>query len=116
MSLRAARGGFAHPGSSAIWYRVDRPLVEGAPISQVTRAVVASDFCNATSVALDFKHWTFLNADLTISLSREPVGDWILLDGDCNIGPDGAGLAMARIGDQRGYFGRAVQSLVIERR
>jgi hypothetical protein len=116
MSLRAARGGFAQPGSSAIWYRVDRPLVEGAPISQVMRAVVAADFCNATSVALDFKRWTFLNADLTISLSRQPVGDWILLDGDCNIGPDGAGLAMARIGDQRGYFGRAVQSLVIERR
>lgn len=116
MSLRAARGGFAHPGSSAIWYRVDRPLVEGAPISQVMRAVVASDFSNATSVALDFKHWTFLNADLTISLSRQPVGDWILLDGDCNIGPDGAGLAMARLGDERGYFGRAVQSLVIERR
>lgn len=116
MSLRAARGGFAHPGSSAIWYRVDRPLVEGAPVSPVMRAVVASDFSNATSVALDFKHWTFLNADLTISLSRQPVGDWILLDGDCNIGPDGAGLAMARLGDERGYFGRAVQSLVIERR
>lgn len=116
MSLRAARGGFAHPGSSAIWYRVDRPLVEGAPISQVMRAVVASDFSNATSVALDFRHWTFLNADLTISLARQPVGDWILLDGDCYIGPDGAGLAMARLGDQRGYFGRAVQSLVIEKR
>ncbi|MGN6312047.1 MAG: thioesterase family protein [Xanthobacteraceae bacterium] len=116
MSLRAARGGFAHPGSSAIWYRVDRPLVEGAPVSQVMRAVVASDFSNATSVALDFKQWTFLNADLTISLSRQPVGDWILLDGECNIGPDGAGLAMARLGDERGYFGRAVQSLVIERR
>lgn len=116
MSLRAARGGFAHPGSSAIWYRVDRPLVEGAPISQVMRTAVASDFSNATSVALDFRHWTFLNADLTISLSRQPVGDWILLDGDCNIGPNGAGLAMARLGDEYGYFGRAVQSLVIARR
>jgi hypothetical protein len=116
MSLRAARGGFAQPGASAIWYRVDRPLVEGAPVSQVMRAAVAADFCNATSVALDFRHWKFLNADLTISLARPPIGDWILLDGDCWIGPDGAGLAMARLGDQRGYFGRAVQSLVIERR
>lgn len=116
MSLRAARGGFGQPGSSAIWYRIDRPLVEGAPVSQVMRATVASDFSNATSVALDFRLWTFLNADLTISLARQPVGDWILLDGDCWIGPDGAGLAMARLGDERGYFGRAVQSLVIEKR
>lgn len=116
MSLRAARGGFAREGNSAIWYRVDRPMVEGAPVSQVMRAAVASDFSNATSVALDFRHWTFLNADLTISLARQPVGDWILLDGECCIGPDGAGLAMARLGDRRGYFGRAVQSLVIEKR
>ena len=32
------------------------------------------------------------------------------------IGPDGAGLAMARLADERGYFGRAIQSLVIEKR
>ena len=28
----------------------------------------------------------------------------------------GAGLAMARLADTSGYFGRAIQSLVIERR
>ena len=31
MSLRAARGHFGVPGPGAIWYRVDRPIVEGAP-------------------------------------------------------------------------------------
>jgi hypothetical protein len=65
---------------------------------------------------LDFEHWTFLNADLTVSMAREPVGEWILLDAESWIGPDGAGLAMARLADVKGYFGRAVQSLVIERR
>jgi len=39
-----------------------------------------------------------------------------LLDGDSWIGPDGMGLAMSRLADRQGYFGRAVQSLVIERR
>ena len=39
-----------------------------------------------------------------------------LLDAESWIGPDGAGLAMARLADARGYFGRAVQSLVIEKR
>ena len=48
--------------------------------------------------------------------AREPVGEWILLDGCSQIGPDGAGLAMARLADQRGTFGHAVQSLVIEKR
>ncbi|MDO8397928.1 MAG: thioesterase family protein [Bradyrhizobium sp.] len=116
MSLRAARGRFGAPGPGAIWYRADRPLVEGSPISQAMRAVVAADFCNGTSAALDFREWTFINADLTVSFARQPVGEWILLDAETSIGPDGAGLAMARLADSRGYFGRAVQSLVIEKR
>jgi len=116
MSLRAARGRFGVPGPGAIWYRADRPLVEGSPVSQAMRAVVAADFCNGTSAVLDFREWTFINADLTVSLARQPVGEWILLDADSWIGPDGAGLAMARLADERGYFGRAVQSLVIEKR
>ncbi|WP_024505943.1 thioesterase family protein [Bradyrhizobium sp. ARR65] len=116
MSLRAARGRFGVPGKAAIWYRVDRPLVEGFSVSQAMRAVAAADFANGTSTVLDFREWTFLNADLTVSMARQPVGEWILLDGESWIGRDGAGLAMARLADEQGYFGRAVQSLVIEKR
>ena len=116
ISMRAARGRFGVPGPGAIWYRVDWPLIESSPVSQAMRAVVAADFCNGTSAALDFRKWTFINADLTVSFARQPEGDWILLDAESWIGPDGAGLAVARLADQRGYFGRAVQSLVIEKR
>jgi hypothetical protein len=48
--------------------------------------------------------------------ARQPVGEWILVDGETWIGPEGAGLATARLADCSGYFGRAVQSLVIEKR
>jgi hypothetical protein len=116
ISMRAARGRFGVPGPGAIWFRVDQPLVEGSPVSQAMRAVVAADFSNGTSAALDFRQWTFINADLTVNLARPPVGEWILVDAESWIGPDGAGLAMARLADARGYFGRAIQSLVIEKR
>jgi hypothetical protein len=116
LSVSMVRGGFVKIGPAAIWYRIDRPIVEGAPISQLMRAVVAADFCNGTSSTLDFQKWTFLNADLTVSLARAPVGDWILLNAETWIGPDGAGIAAGRLGDSKGYFGRAVQSLVIEKR
>jgi hypothetical protein len=115
VTIRAARGSFGGIGPGAIWYRADRPIVEGGAISQAMRAAVASDFCNACS-ALDFREWTFLNADLTISMAREPVGEWVLLDAASWIGPDGAGLASARLADVNGYFGRCAQSLVIEKR
>ena len=116
ISMRAAVGRFGVPGPGALWYRVDRPLVEGAAVSQAMRAVVAADFCNGTSAVLDFRKWTFLNADLTVSMARPPVGAWILLEAESWIGPDGAGLAMGRLADEHGYFGRVVQSLVIEPR
>jgi hypothetical protein len=116
ISMRAARGRFGVPGPGAIWYRIDRPIVEASPVSQAMRAVVAADFCNGTSAVLDFRKWTFINADLTVSFARQPVGAWILLDAESWIGPDGAGLATARLADAHGYFGRAIQSLVIEKR
>jgi len=116
ISMRAARGRFGTVGPASIWFRVDRPLIAGSPVSQAMRAVVAADFSNGTSSALDFRDWTFINADLTVNLTRPPIGEWILVDGECWIGPDGAGLAMSRLADQHGYFGRAVQSLVIEKR
>ncbi len=116
MSLRAARGRFGARGPGAIWYRVDRRLVDGHAVSQAMRAVVAADFCNGTGAALDFNNYTFLNADLTVNMTREPVGEWVLLDATSWIGPDGVGLAMARLGDLKGYFGCVTQSLVIEKR
>jgi hypothetical protein len=116
ISMRAARGRFGMPGPGAIWFRVEKPLVEGSAVSQAMRAVVAADFSNGTASTLDFRHWTFINADLTVNLARQPVGEWILLDGESWIGPDGTGLAMSRLADTNGYFGRAIQSLVIEKR
>ena len=79
------------------------------------RVAMTADFCNGVSSVLDFRRWTFINADLTISLARMPVGEWILLDARTWL-DGGAGIAFAKLGDQRGYFGRASQSLLIEPR
>jgi hypothetical protein len=116
MSMRPAFGRFIEQGRAAIWFRANLPLIEGVPLSPLLRAVIASDFCNGTSPMLDFRAWMFINADLTISLARQPVGDWILVNAESCAGPDGAGLSMARLGDSRGYFGRVIQSLVVEPR
>lgn len=116
LDLRVVKGGFRAPGPGAVWFRAHRPVVEGEPISPLMRAAMASDFCNGVSSVLDFARWTFINADLSINLARMPVGEWILLDARTWLGDQGAGVAFARLGDERGYFGRAVQSLVIEPR
>jgi hypothetical protein len=100
----------------ATWHRADRPVIAGLPNSPLMCAAITADFCNGNSVPLDPRAWSFINADLTLSLSRVPVGEWILLDAESCVGPAGTGVAFARLADRQGYFGRAVQSLVIERR
>ena len=115
-SLRTVKGEFGQPGPAAIWFRYDRTLVEGQANSPAMLAAAVSDFSNGISSELTFDAWTFVNADLSVSLSRDPVGEWILLNAQTWLGNDGGGIAAARLADRRGYFGRAVQNLVVEKR
>jgi hypothetical protein len=116
MTMSVVKGNFRTPGAAAIWFRVDRPLFADQPLTPLQRAAMVGDFCNGVSTVLEWGKWTFINGDLTISLARPPIGEWILLDAQTWLGDDGSGIAFAKLGDRRGYFGRAVQSLVIEPR
>jgi hypothetical protein len=116
LKMSVVKGGFNRPGPGAIWFQVARPIIEGQANSPAMRAVVAADFCNGTSSVLDFRAWTFINGDLSVNLARDPVGDWVLLDAETWLGPDGAGIACAKLADSQGYFGRAAQSVLIEPR
>jgi Thioesterase-like superfamily len=116
ISMRVASGDPTSPGPAAIWFRADRPLIEGEQTSPLMRAALTADFANGAAAAVDPREWTFINADLTLSVTRAPVGDWILLDAETWLGRDGVALASARLADTTGYFGRAAQSLLIEPR
>ena len=116
LTLRAVHGGFLQPGPGAGWFRANRPMVDGAVTSQAMRAALAADCSNGVSSVLDFKTWSFINADLTVTFAREPVGDWILLNSKMTLGADGAGVAISRLADTHGYFGEAIQCLVVEPR
>ena len=114
--MRRISGGFAQPGPGKVWFRQHRALVAGEPLSPAARAMAVADFSNGIAPVLPFADWTFLNADLSVHFARMPEGEWIFSDAETWAGDDGTGLAMARLADRRGYFGRAVQSLLLERR
>ena len=116
VEMRFVKGEFRVPGPSAAWCRLTRPFIEGEEITPAMRGVATGDFCNGMSAALDFEKWTFINGDLSVHLAREPKGEWILLNAQSWYGPDGIGLAFADMADVHGYFGRATQSLVLEKR
>jgi len=116
MSAVIARGEWGKPGPAAVWFRAERPIVRGEATSPLMRAALTADFCNGVSSVLDFQRWTYINGDLSVSFARDPVGDWILLDAETWVGDSGGALAFARLADREGYFGRAVQSVLVEKR
>lgn len=116
MSAQIVRGEWGKPGAAAVWFRAERPMVNGEETSPLMRAALTADFSNGVSSVLDFQNWTFINGDLSVSFARQPVGKWMLLDAETWVGDSGGAIAFARLADCKGYFGRSVQSVLIEPR
>ncbi len=74
----------------------------------------AADFGNGVAAELDFESSSFINPDLTISVHRPPVGEWICLDARTRFGTPGIGAAESALWDVEGRIGRSVQNLVVE--
>lgn len=108
--------GVAFRGPSAVWFRLRHPLVAGEAPGGLQRVAVAADSGNGISAILDFHRYIFVNSDLTINLLRKAQGEWICIDARTLLGPDGGGLAEARIFDEQGLIGRSTQSLAIRLR
>lgn len=113
---RSAQGGFLAVGPGSVWFRLSGELIAGETSTPAMRAAAVADFANGVSGALPFDRWTYINLDLTLSLTEEPRGDWLLLDAETTIGPAGRGASSARLADERGWVGRAAQTLLIEPR
>lgn len=115
MEVRYGTGPFA-PGTGAAWLRLRGRLVAGEEPSPAQRVAIAADAINGVGFALDFRRYTFINADLTIYLHREPLGPWVLLRAAHLAQPAGLGLVDAELADMRGPIGRALEAQVIDPR
>ena len=104
-------------GPARAWFRLARPLIDDEPPSALARVLAASDFGNGISRIVEFGAFLFINADLTVHLHREPVGEWVLIDARTRLeGETGAGLASSVLSDERGPIGLAAQSLFVAAR
>lgn len=103
-------------GPSAIWFRLNHPLVAGEQPSVYQRVAVAADSGNGVSAVLDLRRFLFINSDLTINLLRRPSGEWVCLEARTLLGDGGSGLAESVLYDIEGVIGRATQSLFVRKR
>jgi hypothetical protein len=116
MEVRFVDGGADRPGPARAWFRLRRPVVGDERPTGVQRAAAAADFGNGVSWVLPFDRWIFLNPDLTLHLARPPVGEWIGLDAFTLPSDQGMAMTESAVYDDAGRLGRAVQSLLLQRR
>jgi hypothetical protein len=116
VDLRFLKGGWDDLGPVNMWTRLTVPVVAGEEPSPMQRTAAAADFGNGVSRILDFDSHVFINPDLTVALSRVPVGEWIGFDVVSRLSTDGFGQAESLVFDTAGPVGRAVQSLLVEKR
>jgi hypothetical protein len=106
-------GGFEAPGPAVVWARPTIPLLPDEEISPMCRALLLADSGSGVSATLDPARFIFINVDLTVVLTRDPVGEWLLLDATTTIGEQGTGLAQTTIGDAHAPCGTAIQTLLV---
>ena len=113
---RFAAGASGQPGPATAWTRLRHPLVPGETPSPLQRVLTVADSGSGISAELDLINWHFINPELTVHLHREAVGEWICLDAQTVISPDGVGLATSVLSDLDGPIGVGAQSLLVAQR
>ncbi|MTD56817.1 thioesterase family protein [Amycolatopsis pithecellobii] len=116
LDCREVSGGFDKLGPAAVWLRQRMVLVDGEEPTPLQRLFVVADSGNGVSNFLDPRRWWFINAELTVHLQREPVGEWIGLDAATTVGPRGIGTAASTLRDLEGPVGFGAQALMVRPR
>jgi hypothetical protein len=96
--------------------RLRHPLLPGQTPSPIARVAAAADFGNGVAAAVPFDRYLFINADLSITLNRSPVGEWIALEARTLLHPGGIAWAESVLHDKQGPVGLARQALVVQPR
>ena len=110
---RITDGAFGEPGPAVDWIRLRLPVVLGHDVTWLQRTLAAADFGSGISAVYGSdSRFGLINANLTVSVHRAAVGEWISLDARTDTGSQGTGLCISRLGDLQGRFGVATQSLL----
>lgn len=95
-----------NPSRKRAWYRgVD--VVAGDPLSPFVRSAVVGEAATNMVVNLGTRGIGYINGDLTVSLARQPRGEFIGVQSDSHFAADGVAIGSATLFDADGPFGTA---------
>lgn len=113
LETRLVSGALREPGPGVLWVKFAHEHVEGTPLSPLVRAAVLGDFGGGLGSVLDVNAWTYANLDITLNLTRAPVGEWLLVDAATASAGNGVGRSDMILADTAGPFARGHQTLFV---
>ena len=88
------------------------PLVEGEPLTPYIAAASIADFANGLGHIRAEGAPGFINTDITLSMHREPVGEWLCMEVESAANQRGIGMNHALLSDIEGPFGMVSEALL----
>ena len=116
LEWRFVSGGFDVLGPATVWSRLLVPIVDEEPVSQAARLLAMVDSANGISAEIDLRAYLFVPVTLTVSIAREPVGEWMGMSARTMLAGGTGGTTHAMLFDSVGTFGEALQTLYVEKR
>ena len=92
------------------WTRIPVPLLPDVPLTPAVRAAGTADFANYFGNLARDDGTAFINADITLHLHRDPVGEWICMAVASRHSVNGVSIVDAALLDGAGPFGRSTVS------
>lgn len=91
----------------AAWIKLPVTLLPDTPLTPLERVSGVADFSSAMGMLSRGVRASFINADISIALHREPEGEWICLESAGRGDHDGISSSSVHLHDSRGLFGHA---------
>lgn len=114
LEMERVTGGLGLGAPACSWFRLRVPVIHGEPTSPFVRLAALADFTSGTASFLPIDRWSSINADLSIHVLREPVGEWIAVDAVAHVAGDGIGHSRATLHDVEGMVGTGATTQVVD--
>jgi hypothetical protein len=89
-----------------LWIRDTHPLVTGEPLTPLVRLAMAADLTSPVANSSD-RGLSFINADYTVYLGREPQGEYVGVQPDGHLSERGVAAGLCVLHDRCGPVGFA---------
>jgi hypothetical protein len=112
---RIVRGGYGVPEPSAAWLRLEVPVIEGVESCGLSQLLAVADFGSPLSQTPVGPGLALINLDVNVTVFRQPMAPWFLLEARGRVGDAGTGLAVTEISDLEGPIGVITQTQIVRR-